>query len=255
MEKAIKTISLLLAILVIGAALTGCNRLDEMRSRHAVWTSQENEDTITLGDKVYKRTNVPAQNLNMGSKGVVLLRITDNDVPVLLSTQFGNTGRLSADSKFITTNGGIENITDTYCIEEFCEEFETLYKNAEFNKMCARRYGDYFMVSNEFLTAIKTAEKCTDEGVINKLIYRYELYYCDSSMMFVNRKSNYDVFYIVDGSWYISFFSDNQSESPEPVYYKIDPKYNELFASVYNEANDTDSETFEKGYAYTERIY
>lgn len=252
MKKTIKIISLLLAVFIIGAALTGCNALDKMRANHAVWTSPDNEDSITLGDKVYKRTNVLAQNLNMG-KDVKWIRITDNDVPVLLSDRFGNNGRLSADGKFITTNGGIANITNAYCIEEFCETFEALAKNAELNKMCARRYGDYFMVSNEFLTAVKTAELFNDESIIEQLIYRYELCYCDNTLMFVNKNYNYNVYYIADGSWYICYVSD--SDYNERVYYKIDPKYNELFGSVYKEGEKNDSESFEKGYAYTERIY
>ncbi len=254
MKRTVKIISLLLAILVIGAALTGCNKLDEMRATHAVWTSQDNGDSITLGDKVYKRTKVPSRILNMG-KDVILLSITDNDVPVLLSEEFGNTGRLSADGKFITTNGGIADITNAYCLESFCEEFETLYENAVFNKMCAKSYGDYFMVSNEFITAIKTAERCTDKSVMDSLLYRYDLYYCDSSMMFINKTSSIDVRYLDDGSWYVSIISDNDGDYNELVYYKINPVYNELFASVYNEANENVSEYVEKGYAYTERIY
>ena len=248
MKRIVKIISLLMVALSVMAVLTGCNWLDQKRAEHAVWTENGSQESITFGGKIYKKTSVNSRNLNMGGD-VKAIRLTDNDVPVLLSDTLGDYSEVSADGKFIVASNTLSG-RNVYCLEEYCEAFEELAKNAKLNKMCARRYGDYFAVSDEFLTAVETAVLFEDEYIISTLRYRYELYYCDSSLLFVDHNSNYNVEYDKNGDWYLSIYDSNENKQ---LYYKVDAKYNGLFSSIYKAT--TEKEKLEQEVAYTEIVY
>ena len=89
MRKLFKLICLALCIAVIGATLCGCQQLDELRERTAVFTDDK-LDTFTFRGATYKVIDAPTnvsfilKNTDGGYK------ITGKDVPVLLSDSFGH---------------------------------------------------------------------------------------------------------------------------------------------------------------------
>ncbi len=103
MKKILKISTLALVIVIMCMSFCGCAELDDMKESHAVWTEKGNKDSITYNGKTYKllennELHDPQYNQNWDNT----IYVTEPDVPVLLSTDFGIDLQLSADGSIIS---------------------------------------------------------------------------------------------------------------------------------------------------------
>ncbi len=85
--------ALLLCVLVLSCA--GCANLDEMKASHAIW-QDEAQTTLELNGATYKR--LPFNNyFEIWEYDDAVVFVTAEDVPVLLSEQFGTRMDISKD--------------------------------------------------------------------------------------------------------------------------------------------------------------
>ena len=107
-----------LLALVLCMSLCGCDRLDELKANHAVWQS---DGSILWNGVVYKP--LPPMNSDVDVNTLHFtwgLRVTEPDVPVLLSEELGRGFDVSEDQQFIY--GSVQ--VDVYSYEHrlFCRE-------------------------------------------------------------------------------------------------------------------------------------
>ena len=98
MKKYIKLLCVLLLTVMICLCFCSCMELDQMRDKQAFWGSTE--ETLYFRNAEYKL--LPACNdlsLTPGGHGY----ITENDVPVLLSTSLGQHMSYDRDAIFIVS--------------------------------------------------------------------------------------------------------------------------------------------------------
>lgn len=85
--------ALLLCVLVLSCA--GCANLDEMKASHAIW-KDEDQTALELNGETYKR--LPANNyFEIWEYADEYVFVTAEDVPVLLSEQFGTRMAIGKD--------------------------------------------------------------------------------------------------------------------------------------------------------------
>ena len=105
------------AVMMLCLSLCGCQALEDMRAVHAVW--QEDGSILWNGD-VYRKlegaTDAIQPFYSMNS-----IRVTEADVPVLLSGMFGTSADVSRDGMLLCVmhwDGGYT----TYCHEDHFDE-------------------------------------------------------------------------------------------------------------------------------------
>ena len=88
MRKFLKLACLILCVVIVGATLCGCQQLDELRERTAVFTD-EKLDAFTFRGYNYKFITAPTDVnfILINTDGDY--KITEKDVPVLLADSFG----------------------------------------------------------------------------------------------------------------------------------------------------------------------
>lgn len=85
MKRIWRTVALIAALLMLCGCLCGCDELDAMRARQATWNA---DGTITWGDKIYRE--IPDHYLLSMIETWESVYVTDPDVPVLLSEDYGD---------------------------------------------------------------------------------------------------------------------------------------------------------------------
>ena len=133
-----KTLKRIIAVLLIAATafcMTSCLALDRMKERQMFFVEGEG-DKISFNGKTYvklplayystKYSRIPAYNyttenlLLSGYNGTGNYRVTEPDVPVLLSREYGSYADYDPELEIIWSNG-------LYCLEKDYEEFKTLF--------------------------------------------------------------------------------------------------------------------------------
>lgn len=103
MKKTTKILTLILALLMIGLCLGGCDELDEMRKVQAFWTNEGSHDSITYDGVEYKKIDktfiLPDTSYNYSASTIIT--VTEKDVPVLLSDSFGDYMDMCESKNFI----------------------------------------------------------------------------------------------------------------------------------------------------------
>lgn len=92
-----KCIALFL-LLLLSLSFCACDRLDTMREEHATWT----EDGILYKDQRYQWVGTDGKNLNYNYTNQRFVKITDADVPLLLSPFLHVTYYANEDETIIT---------------------------------------------------------------------------------------------------------------------------------------------------------
>ena len=119
MKRTLKISALALVIAMLCLSFTGCAALDERKDTHAVWTQKGSKDSITYNGEVYKLLEKSDQ-CNPIYIDKQYVRITEPDVPVLLSLRYGDTLNLSDDKNFIS--GYFVDSDVCYCKEDIYDE-------------------------------------------------------------------------------------------------------------------------------------
>ena len=111
MKKAIRITALFLALLMLELPLVGCDRIDEMRAKHG---TINDDGYITLNGETYILLNeVPY--FSPFVKGNEYVYVTDKNVPVLLSEQYGKRFYQSHDGLLLMSGLPTEGSTNIYC--------------------------------------------------------------------------------------------------------------------------------------------
>ncbi len=119
MKKRFRIAALLAALAVLCALVTGCGALDDMRARHGYYDEDGN---IRIG--AYKYLPLPENEYFTPYNTTILfdkvnayICVTERDVPVLLSEEFGNRYYIYNDGKILGTS-----THDPYGVRYYCRE-------------------------------------------------------------------------------------------------------------------------------------
>lgn len=107
---------LLCVVMLLSLSLCGCQRLDDMQARHAVWRK---DGTILWNDAVYRQ--LPDVQADINTLGMVeRIYVTAADVPVLLSEDFGT--RFNRDKEGVFLSGRVSDGEEEYSTKRalFC---------------------------------------------------------------------------------------------------------------------------------------
>ena len=233
MKKYIKLLCVLLLTVMICLCFCSCMELDQMRDKQAFWGSTEE----TLYFRIAEYKLLPACNdlsLTPGGHGY----ITENDVPVLLSTSLGQHMSYDRDAIFIVS-GHWQNKPE--CNKVWCraDKYDEICKAIDSytpDRYCVYnpKYADgdnyeeyislYTLLSEEASEIIDTA--LSTEGILanewNQYNYIAEIYACDEKLLFVSELpisvvelGNGEVFILkrVDDDWYKYSVSQENGES------------------------------------------
>ena len=254
MKKAIKILSVIAIIGLLGVFFCGCDALDYMKSQHGLISNDR--QTVSFRGQTFKRLpdGVPYYFNSAYSNRV---NITDEDVPVLLSEGF------SYESYFDSLNGimavaeNVDSVTvdGMYLYDEktyyygstdqfifFCSE-DNFEEYSEFNSVNADRIGfddyteDYNTnvlsseTSNEIFDIIKTGNVMSsdayEEVLDNWKDSIYTLYKCNKSLTLRGSLDNYELYISEDDEVYLANYitetaqklSDKASEEIVREYY------------------------------------
>ena len=224
-----------LVVLLLCVSLCGCDRLDELQETHAVW---QEDGSILWGNAVYKPlpdmgTDLDVNTLRFDGE----LHVTDPDVPVLLSEDYGLYFDVSKDKQFI--NGSVQ--VDEYSYEHrlFCREdqYDALmekYQNGfvadrlcynYYNYETGRRETYYLTVEQEeaFYHVIQTVTPYTD--VDYNLMQEEYLKACDEDDLY--RQDVCTIAYFGNGFAIIRY----------NLFYLVPSDYAPIFADILQAGN------------------
>lgn len=88
MKKFIKIIAVALCVTILGVMLCSCQYLDEKKANHAVYCD-DTKDSFTFRDYTYRKADNPKGLSFVSANEMSDAYVTPEDVPVLLSSSFG----------------------------------------------------------------------------------------------------------------------------------------------------------------------
>ena len=177
-SKYIAAAAMLLAAVTM---LCSCKSLDIMKKNHAVYKEKGNINTVEFRGKTYKLYDGKAMEgvlntdlsliLNGGESG----RLTEPDVPVLLSTErgreisFENTGD-DAPLFFVQdfSEGAYNRPTKYYCEESALPEFENMIKGAKMERLYEMMC-DWDEKRNDYVTRIEVASDQATNAIMKTI--------------------------------------------------------------------------------------
>ncbi len=132
MKRLIKILTVASMIGILCVLFAGCDELDQMQSRHALLS--ENRETISFKDKTFYKLpdGVPYFFNDTYSNRIT---VTEADVPVLLSEEFGYEGYYDAlnDILAVTNFNSFNNISTYSSIYYYPEEIQCTYYTQQDN--------------------------------------------------------------------------------------------------------------------------
>lgn len=198
MNKTLKRISALVLAAASCLVLCSCN-IKEMKEAWAFYS--ENEGEIIWGGQVYKsldRQYLP-EGFEMRTEGVCY--ITEKDVPVLLSTVFGD-GAVYNHNKTMVRGSGVKS--SCYAREDVFDYVNTLFENHHYiDRYCVEVHNEFTskisfeLVEERYISAIYgivsnddlVIEEQSGERTINDYTH---IYLCDPEMIF--QSLSYNIF-------------------------------------------------------------
>ena len=130
MKQKIRTILVLLLIPFLLVAFTACETLDDLRNTQGFW---EEDGSISLHGTRYLKLP-PCEEIAIDAETDTFY-ITEPDVPVLLSSMYGDYFSRSEDARFLRGNG------EFYCHSDHYEEIKTRIENGvEMDHFCYTEY-------------------------------------------------------------------------------------------------------------------
>ena len=101
MKKITKISALVIAVTLMCLSFTGCAELDKMKEQQAFWTEKGSKNSITYDGAEYIAIDNPDSYNPTYNSNEDFIYVTDADVPVLLSSDFGVSLQISNDKNFI----------------------------------------------------------------------------------------------------------------------------------------------------------
>lgn len=242
MKKATRLIALFAALMLVCLSATGCNAIDEMRNNQAFYTETggvklRGTDYIPLPHNEYFR---PFKHDDS-----TVIRITEPDVPVLLSSEFGDYGTLYNDGEILYCN----YMDSYYCrVDKYPEYNAVLAAPFEPTGYCYT----YHVLDTDTMNYIEhiyqlTAEqaKAVDEilATVTPTVqdtnasytydYFVELNACDDTMLLRDEA----VSIAINGNEY-TIVRTNYNGQREDLRYTVPSEYNAMFDSIIKQGYD-----------------
>ncbi len=111
MKKYIKIIALILSVFTLCTILCSCDAIDEMRDKQAFW---QKDGSILYNGNTYVKlplyTEVNSKDFGYDS----YIHVTEKNVPVLLSSEFGSYRNITKDGVVIDGNGELYALAGKY---------------------------------------------------------------------------------------------------------------------------------------------
>ncbi len=103
MKKLKRFTAITIVMIMMCMLLCSCDTLDYAKESHANWTNDKSTDSITLssGDTYLKLDGKNKDKIVYNTYSFQNIYVTDKDVPVLLSEQYGSMLVISGDKNFI----------------------------------------------------------------------------------------------------------------------------------------------------------
>lgn len=243
MMKLVKIMALCLLVAAFGMIFTGCDMLDEMRANQALLS--EDKETLTFRGETYKRLPDDAgiyvsssYNEKFGN-----IMVTDEDVPVLLSTSFYYTSDYDAQrdifSVFTEDNLIVDEALQSYysyayfyyCNLKDYDKYVAAIKNNALDyigiEYSVSTEEDWYYTldtlskeaSDEIMDYIKNSEKMTYE-TYKEISYKFfeyndtlqgSLYKCDADGLTAQCLDDFGVTKTDKGDIYLTNFSSEKS--------------------------------------------
>ena len=254
MKKYIKLISVMLLATLMCLMFCSCKELDKMREDHAVW-GNDARTVIVFQNAEYKL--LPACNdLSLmpdvkNSRGVV----TEPDVPVLLSSTYGQSMSISKNKEMLVS-GHWENdykCNKVYCRTDLYDKMVSAIESYEMNRYCVsesiywydevsgigRGMSVYRLLSEESIQIIKDA-LASDGRAMNNYAYNgYELYFCDETLQFVAEDDGFWIVSEPDGCSLVTHKTSDGILYEEYMYYDIPQESaQKLMNDIMNNTNE-----------------
>ncbi len=270
MKKILKISALGLAVIIMCMSFCGCAELDEQKESQAFWTEAGSKDSITYNGKTYKllennEYHNPQYNHGWGKT----IFVTEPDVPILLSTDFGIDLQLSSDGTFISgyisdkyeeeinnpyifpfySESSLNYTTENghmvyYCDEEIYDEITAEidkginytgygYEYWSYDKNSSEEAYNYCYLSDEDAKLLDKILKEV-EPVQSALPYEY-MSICMIDEVSEDKhfgKMTYELHYDTDGNFYLS----SSSETGIFTIYEIPEKYEDDFKRMFEYA-------------------
>ncbi|MBQ7386482.1 MAG: hypothetical protein IJW04_08275 [Ruminococcus sp.] len=231
MKKLIRLLSVVALIALFGMMLTGCAALDEMKSNHAVLSSDR--ETISLQGKTFVKlpVGIPYYFNDSYSNRI---NVTEADVPLLLSEEFGYRGYYDSLKGIIAVNDisvydeeAKTYLSTAYYPEEYGFSYYTEQENYEkYSQLTmddADRIGFPHMgysyntailslsASEEILNLIKAPESWDNDSYLyavnNYSDNIYTLFKCDNMPMSLKGTlSGYELYLTDDADVYLTSY-------------------------------------------------
>lgn len=128
MKKTVKIIALISAVVLLALSLCSCRNLDSMKAHQAVYTD-ETEHEILLDGYTYKIFNPDKLDIIYTNSFDYSYRVTDKDVPVLVSLYYGDYLNVSKDRKVLVYQGIKSDVF--YVREDVYADYENAVKDVK----------------------------------------------------------------------------------------------------------------------------
>ncbi len=259
MKKILQKTVLILVVCVLCVSLGGCGALEEMRARHAKWG--ENGSVLYDGTE-YFPIEIPIENWDGAHLSIDYLadpvRLTEPDVPVLLSSFLPELLHVGADGIFLQS---YETAT-VYCRADYYDEITNKLRNGfETVGYCYEYpvYDEEWIYRKDQIYRLTDAEAAALDAVLttgtaasipaiteNMYDYRAKIMRCDESMIF--QEYLVDV-YCLNGSYFVSSFDNGTGY----WWIWVPEEYNAVFDSmlkVQKERYEEEMSWYEDNYEY-----
>ena len=224
---------------VLCLSLCGCDELETMRAEHGVW---QEDGSILWNGAVYRKLET---TLSMGefdfTYSYVTIYVTEPDVPVLLSTMFGEGMDVSADGIILEHYDywRDEDRTTWYCREDVYDEMVKKLENGVTLNTYCYYYWDYdreksvpYYLTEEqantmhriLATADPVSSADFDEPIEDELY----LYVTDENRMFEQGTGKW--LCITQSCYCISSYDE---------IYAVPMEYNAIFDAIWKAYNDS----------------
>ena len=252
--KTFKKLICLCLCFAICFSLCSCNFLDEMREKQAFWGEN---GTIIYDGKTYKKLN-QCEYFDPEINTEKYLRITEKNVPVMLSESFGDSAEISKDHLIISLdsnnydeyNGYYYN--DYYAREDVYESIEKRINSLDYFDGYAFQYTDYEYDNLLEYKIAETKYKMISNDVTKDLDFLFNFggeFYVDREYFKeyfltdiykvskdLNFKKNCGSLYKTPQGIYISPYSQNSDKK----YIQISVFYQDMFEEIIKEFEKLD---------------
>ena len=240
MKKALRILCLITVTVIVCLSLSGCTLIDEMRDAHAFWSK---DNTIKYGEYEYKL--LPAsETLKPVFNAYNSVYVTDEEVPVLLSSSFGQNYYVSDDGIFLFTD--MEDGYICYCRNDRYDEIlQKITNGFEPESYCYSYYDyentedTYYVFSETEVEAVNNVVKSVIPTVMPEaatLDYDYivSIEACSKDLFF--RTYIADIC-ITDNKYYVVVTEDENT-----LLYQVSGELQETFEKIMKAAVDSEKQ-------------